>query len=137
MTELFGILGLLVFFSFTEALDVRSLACTIRKCNQCSSVFLQNIGNLKQQQFCKVKASIGAILSFSYDRVKKSFTKNYQRIDIRRCNLLGLGLESCGFNCFGHPRCIMYGQLYLIPFKAFIFTPCCQSLKSYIDRRLF
>ena len=52
-TELFSLTRLLVIFSLTHALKVRSMTCTVRKCNQCSSVFAQKMGSFEQQEFCK------------------------------------------------------------------------------------
>jgi len=52
-TQLFSLTKLLVFFSLTHALKVRSMTCTVRKCNQCSSVFAQKMGSFEQQEFCK------------------------------------------------------------------------------------
>lgn len=52
-TELSSFLKVLVILRLMLALDVRSIICTVRKCNQCSSVFTQKMGSFEQQEFCK------------------------------------------------------------------------------------
>ena len=62
-TELFSFFKLLVILSLALALEVRSITGTVRKCNQCSSVFTQKMGSFEKQELCKGHGSTDRFMS--------------------------------------------------------------------------
>lgn len=47
-----NITSILVILFITQVCSVNGLKCTLRRCNQCATVFTEQMGTMQQQHFC-------------------------------------------------------------------------------------
>ena len=74
-----NITSTLVILCITQVCGVNSLKCTLRRCNQCATVFTEQMGTLQQQHFC------GDYIETPCCRIMKSFSvrRLFQMLSIK------------------------------------------------------